>query len=429
LNYERSHNSGNSNAKDLVKNMLKELHLKGVGPAPKFDIEFGDRLNILTGDNGLGKSFILDVAWFALTGNWFDQPALPKGNDASLSTDYPQPQISLKIEDPRFNVKNASVSFDFGRYRWDNLSITPLRLGAVIYNRVNGGISVSQRIGRRPRDFNFSSHEVWHGSLKNKICNGMIADWVKWQYRPDKEVFHLLEEVIRILSHPDEEMIIGEPMRVSIDDAREIPSISLPYSNVPITHVSAGMQRILSFAYILVWIWSETNQLSKMGVDTDLDQFIFLIDEVESHLHPKWQRTILPAILKVAEILNPDVKLQVIVTTHSPMILASLEPYFEEARDKLFLFELNGTEVTLGKVPWAKQGDADNWLTSEIFGLKRPRSKEAEDAIEAAYTLMRGEDMSHFSAHLRSQEQIHQELVKVLPDPDSFWHRWLVTAE
>jgi recombinational DNA repair ATPase RecF len=53
--------------KDLVKNMLKELHLKGVGPAPKFDIEFGDRLNILTGDNGLGKSFIVDVAWFALT--------------------------------------------------------------------------------------------------------------------------------------------------------------------------------------------------------------------------------------------------------------------------------------------------------------------------------------------------------------------------
>ena len=30
-------------------------------------MEFGQRLNILTGDNGLGKSFILDCAWWAMT--------------------------------------------------------------------------------------------------------------------------------------------------------------------------------------------------------------------------------------------------------------------------------------------------------------------------------------------------------------------------
>ena len=45
--------------------MLKKLRLRDVGPAPSFDIEFSDRLNIFTGDNGLGKSFILDIAWWA----------------------------------------------------------------------------------------------------------------------------------------------------------------------------------------------------------------------------------------------------------------------------------------------------------------------------------------------------------------------------
>jgi DNA repair ATPase RecN len=44
--------------------MLRELHLSGIGSATKFDLEFAPRLNVLTGDNGLGKSFVLDVAWW-----------------------------------------------------------------------------------------------------------------------------------------------------------------------------------------------------------------------------------------------------------------------------------------------------------------------------------------------------------------------------
>jgi DNA repair ATPase RecN len=57
--------------------MLKQLELTGVGPASHMTLEFGDRLNLLTGDNGLGKSFVLDLAWWALTRTWADLPALP----------------------------------------------------------------------------------------------------------------------------------------------------------------------------------------------------------------------------------------------------------------------------------------------------------------------------------------------------------------
>ncbi len=45
--------------------MLKSLKLSGVGPAPEMEIEFAPRINVLTGDNGLGKSFLLDVAFWA----------------------------------------------------------------------------------------------------------------------------------------------------------------------------------------------------------------------------------------------------------------------------------------------------------------------------------------------------------------------------
>jgi len=53
-----------------VYGMLKTLTLENVGPASYMQWDFKDRLNILTGDNGLGKSFLLDVIWWSLTRTW-----------------------------------------------------------------------------------------------------------------------------------------------------------------------------------------------------------------------------------------------------------------------------------------------------------------------------------------------------------------------
>ena len=61
--------------------MLHRLHLKNVGPAPMLDMNLAPRLNLITGDNGLGKSFLLDVAWYCLTRRWPQEvnPGLSSG--------------------------------------------------------------------------------------------------------------------------------------------------------------------------------------------------------------------------------------------------------------------------------------------------------------------------------------------------------------
>lgn len=43
--------------------MLRSPTLYNVGPAREMKAEFGPRVNLITGDNGLGKSFLLDMAW------------------------------------------------------------------------------------------------------------------------------------------------------------------------------------------------------------------------------------------------------------------------------------------------------------------------------------------------------------------------------
>lgn len=51
--------------------MIHTLRIQNTGPAPSLpEIEFGERLNLITGDNGLGKSFLLDIVWWALTRKW-----------------------------------------------------------------------------------------------------------------------------------------------------------------------------------------------------------------------------------------------------------------------------------------------------------------------------------------------------------------------
>jgi hypothetical protein len=210
---------------------------------------------------------------------------------------------------------------------------------------------------------------------------------------------------------------------------RDIPTVNLPYGNVPVTQASAGMKRILGLAYLLVWTWYEHKQASGLRQQKPTNQIVLLIDEIESHLHPRWQRVILPAILDVVTELQNSMKIQALVTTHSPLVLASLEPNFDEDEDKLFLFKLQNKNVSLDEIPWAKQGDTVGWLTSEIFGLKQARSKEAEIAIEAAEALMRHSDMNAFPDNLKNYTQIHQELQRVLPGHDPFWPRWIVTLE
>jgi hypothetical protein len=405
--------------------MLKELHLRSVGPSPQFDVEFANRLNIFTGDNGLGKSFLLDVAWWVLTGNWVEQPAYPQRNTEEI------PRIISQIS-TKDGVQDYQSGFNFSEQQWTNIESPPELNEVVIFVRVDGSFSVFDPVRNRDSAYNFTPDTLWNGlKLKRKtLCRGLIQDWVTWQNQPQKMPFQLLSDVIKRLSpHPDEWIEIGEPTRVSVDDVRDIPTINLPYGNIPITQASAGMKRILGLAYLLVWTWYEHEKASELKQQEPMNQIVLLIDEIESHLHPRWQRAILPSILSVVNQLKSNITIQALVTTHSPLVLASLEPIFDEEQDKLFLFELQGKDVELNEVSWTKQGDTVGWLTSEIFGLKQARSQESETAIEAAEAWMRNDNMNTFPEHLRTQSQIHQELQRLLPGHDPFWPRWIVTAE
>ncbi|MBD2546729.1 AAA family ATPase [Planktothricoides raciborskii] len=425
--------------------MLKELHLKYVGPAPQFDIELADRLNIFTGDNGLGKTFLLEIAWRGLTETWVQKPPLPRREKGV------EPEIKYLIQGNVIDSDTAqpiTSKFKWQRQEWSKIRGKRSLPGLVIYIGAEGeysvwdparnyweqldGEEIDASINDRLDAYHFTADQLWNGLKKGDtvLCNGLLQDWVSWQNQPEQNEtspFRVLCQVIEKLApHRDKSMKPGKPTRVSTQDVRDIPTLELSYGTVPVIDASAGTKRILAIAYLLVWTWYEHQQASDFKNQDPCDRLVLLIDEVEAHLHPQWQRSILPALLAVPKALQATMKTQIIATTHSPLVLASAEPDFDENQDQLFLFELKNSNVTLEKLPWAKHGDAVGWLTSPIFGLEQARSREAEIAIKAANALMRGESLDTFPENLQTKEQIHQELLRVLTDIDEFWDRWTV---
>ena len=179
------------------------------------------------------------------------------------------------------------------------------------------------------------------------------------------------------------------------------------------------MRRIIALAYLLVWTWQEHLAACNLQGETPTKEIIFLIDEVEAHLHPQWQRRIVPAILEVMDAITGEhsSNVQLIAATHSPMVLASVETLFDPEKDAWFDLDLEVDKrgVALEKRPYVRHGDATDWLTSEAFDLKQARSLEAEEAITQALALS-----SSDSPDKESIERIDALLSNALSDIDRF---------
>jgi hypothetical protein len=120
---------------------------------------------------------------------------------------------------------------------------------------------------------------------------------------------------------------------------------------------------------------------------------------------------------------------QLIVATHSPLVLASVEPEFDDQQDAIFNIRLDSGQAVIEPEIWAKQGDVVNWLVSDAFGLRQARSIQAEEAIEAAEAWMRGERGAALPTQLRTRQKIHHALERTLPGADHFWPRWIVWTD
>ncbi len=418
--------------------MLELLRLTGVGPARKIEYNLAQRLNLITGDNGLGKTFLLECAWWALTGTW-----------AGIHQAYPRQDVTKNHPSIAFQINRngqpatvQTAKYDWDRDEWITSTRRNVLPGLSIFSQIDGSFAIwdpAKRLSSNERLkfegssealLRFSPAQVWNG-IEGKLasspiwlCNGLIRDWFTWQ-TSDPARFTEFSAALQALSpHPtDEPLIPGQPTRLP-PDSRPIPTLKFSYGEVPITLCSAGIQRIVALAYLLIWAWHEHVETSKIKRKELQKSIVLLIDEMEAHLHPFWQRAIVPALMDVVQALAHEVQTQMIIATHSPLVLASVEDRFDQDRDKLFHLYLENEEVKLNNIPFVKRGRVDLWLMSDLFGLKQPRSQVAEETIEEAKHLQQTRQPSR-----EEVKNVSDKLVKVLAPDDEFWPRWTYFAE
>src|SRR5438128_2581039 len=110
--------------------MITSLKLHNVGPAPDLKAEFSPRLNLITGDNGLGKTFLLDACWYALTRTWADdRPFYPSPNVPKKSP----PSIDYAIIGKAGSEAKNRAEYQFLDQTWKRKQARPPMPGLVVY--------------------------------------------------------------------------------------------------------------------------------------------------------------------------------------------------------------------------------------------------------------------------------------------------------
>lgn len=160
----------------------------------------------------------------------------------------------------------------------------------------------------------------------------------------------------------------------------------------------------LGFGYqtSLTWLADFCKRMFELYPDAEnplQEEVVVLVDEIDLHLHPKWQRDLVPTLSKIFP------KVQFIVTTHSPHVLQSMEDV------NLYVLRRNAES---GEIE-AERSNVTNftgWTVEEILS-------ETMELKEGVRSVVYNEKKRAFEEALKAKdraqaEQIYAELERLM---------------
>ena len=140
--------------------------------------------------------------------------------------------------------------------------------------------------------------------------------------------------------------------------------------NLSVNQLSDGEKSVIMLVCDIARRLAIANPIEKNGDFSTIlknGNGVVLIDEIDLHLHPLWQKEILQALVKTFP------SLQFIVTTHSPYVVTHLD--LDDSQVQVLSITKNGV------IPVASKGKDLSTASFEIFGVER-RPKQYQSLID-----------------------------------------------
>lgn len=308
---------------------LKKVHfeqVKGVGTI-EAELFPNQRVYTFIGENGIGKTKFLESLFAillftnkqAMKTDSYIQHSLIPFKSATID------DISFSFnENNGFSLGNHNYSFILAMHSYPVVYLSAQHRGAInekIYEYERGNISKLGNKSERQKgylEYLLTSFNVHPQHLKNLNMDSNIEEWIvqralssnPYQSKEDNREVEI-KTLLSLLNKVDHR-IDKDFLEISGDNR---VFLKIENQKREISELSSGFTSILKIIQSIIAGYSYfTNELQIANVPG-----IILIDEIESHLHNKWQVNIIPLLKE----LFP--KTIFFITTHSPIVISQLK--------------------------------------------------------------------------------------------------------
>ncbi|NCC97112.1 MAG: AAA family ATPase [Synergistales bacterium] len=320
--------------------MLANITLNNFRRYEQAMFRFHPRMTVLIGENGKGKTTILDAVAIML-GTYFQGSGIATGqgpikkNDARLLAIEKGDQLFLEPQKQVYLAAEATIRDNTIRWRRDigdrgGKARDIVAIGSQDRDKISKGETLDL-----PLYLYYGSGRLWDihrdvtpdgpGSQLDayRFCLDPKSDqraFERWFTRlslaeiQKKKSFQSLKAVKEAVIR-----CIPDATDFYHDVERKQAMILLEEGPIPFNNLSDGYRNMVAMVADIAHRASRLNPHMEEDAPRST-RGVVLIDEIDLHLHPKWQRQV------VADLQDAFPQIQFIATTHSPFIVQSLEP-------------------------------------------------------------------------------------------------------
>ncbi|MFN0036977.1 MAG: AAA family ATPase [Saprospiraceae bacterium] len=392
---------------------IKRLELENFRGFQKASVNFPEgNVAVFFGWNGAGKTAVLDAVAIVFRSifqrsipfgfGWKDDDILIGENKASINAKY-----FLLGEDESFSSElplGNSPTWTLPSHRLTE-DIQPL----VVYYKTNREVVDSDYRGTSSVRIDMNSGRTSGYNYTIDAGINTFSDFIAWfRYEEDLENQQKLEnqdlkyQSPRLKTIRQAISVFLSKMNADYSDLKvqrqsngEV-DFSKPSSNSELYIQKAGQKLKLSqlsfgersLILLVADIARRATILNPQMPDPLQSPGVVLIDEIELHLHPKWQRAVIPAL----QATFPNI--QFIIATHSPQVLSEVE--------NGGVFEIENFQIH----PRDTYGRDNNWLLHVIMEDDE-RPEEVQQDLEEYFALLRN---GQLDAAARLRQQIEEKI-------------------